>query len=123
MSDHMDTELEKRLSEIASDAASATPLPSDVLLQRILSDAADTAVLKQPAESSPTTRRPRWPSLRPIFPVWTSGAFAMMALGLMVGLSLGYGYGDPAMAVQERTTIGDFAYDFDDSFVVLEGPF
>lgn len=123
MSNCMDTELDKRLSEIASDAANATPLPSDALLQRILADAADVATAKPQSQPAPKRRLFNWPSLRPVFPVWTGGAFAMMALGLVVGLSLGYGYGDPAMAVQERPGIGDFAYDFDDSFVVLEGPF
>ncbi|MEM7670656.1 MAG: hypothetical protein AAF317_16225, partial [Pseudomonadota bacterium] len=111
MSDQMDTELDKRLSELASDAASATPLPSDALMQRILADAADVVAARPVEVPEPQARKAIWPSLRAVLPVWTGGAVAMMALGLVIGLSLGYGYGDQAMAVQERGSIGTFAYD------------
>lgn len=132
MSDRIETEIDRRLGEIARDAAMAVPEPSDALMARILADAADVAAETQaavpPVVRSAPERRFNWSSLRAILPVWTGGALAMMALGLILGLSLGYGYGDQAMAVSTRAQLETFAEfsdftDFEDTFLAMEGPF
>lgn len=119
MRDPMIANLDEMFAALKRDEAAAMPVVSDALLTRILADAADVAAERE----MPVVVQPSVAPRRALFGLfsWPSGAVAAMVLGLVFGLSLGYGYGDQAIAVVQATPADFLAADPD--FFLPEGPF
>ncbi|MEM9044874.1 MAG: hypothetical protein AAGC81_09260 [Pseudomonadota bacterium] len=123
MSDRVEQELDGRLREIAEEVGRATPRPTDDLLARILAGAADVTA-EQHLENGfqAETSKTRWSfNLSSAFPIWSGSAIAVLAVGLIVGIGLGYGFGDTAIAFEAFSSNTSFE-GFDDSFLDFGGP-
>lgn len=127
MSDQMKQDLDRMLNAMARDERRIWPMPSEGLMERVLADAADVAAANAaPIPVAPAAPQRRWAGLAAWRPLirragWPSGALATMILGLILGISLGYGYGDEAVALSQ---IGEFRIStVADGIFSSEGPF
>ncbi|MEM7508769.1 MAG: hypothetical protein AAF415_18725 [Pseudomonadota bacterium] len=128
MSDQKQIELDRMLNAMARDERRVWPMPSDGLVELVLADAADVTAASAAdirAKARVAARR-HWLSFATWRPFirragWPSGALATMILGLILGLSLGYGYSDEAVALSQ---IGEYRFSsVADGIFSSEGPF
>lgn len=129
MTEPREIALDRLLDDLKRAERAARPVMSDDLLARVLGDAAEVAAERQAtapvrterAATGRVTARAR-AGLRWSLFTWPSGAVAAMVLGLLFGVSVGYGLGDEAMAFASMGGMPDLMH-LEDEIVLAEGRF
>lgn len=125
MADKRAFDLDAGLAELAQTARRTAPRPSADLMARVLADAG--AVSASAAREAPAARKRRWFDLRSMLggmPGFAGGAVAAMALGLVLGLGIGYEFAAETSELPALAALDDFGLlAAEDAFFLEAVPF
>lgn len=127
MADKRAFDLDTGLSALAQTARDTAPRPSADLMARVLADAGAVSAEAGASRDAPMARKRRrfdLPSVLGRIPGFAGGAVAAMALGLVLGLGIGYEFAAETAELPALAALDDFGLlAAEDAFFLEAVPF